>query len=300
MQRIGFWLIATILRAIGNYIDKYMLSKFFHTENNLSILMIFSSIVWIFILPIIYLFNPDILNISNPHKIILIISGLVYIISLIPYLYALKKDETSNIVPLFQMIPAISLALWYIFLKEIPTLQQIIWFIIIFTWSIVLSLDLKNNIKFNTKTFLLMFLSCLLLSSNYLVFKIVQIDAGFRTTAFWEYIWWGIMWIILLLIPWYAKSFFRLFKQHKTKIISLNFTNEALNIIAKLILSYIITITFLWFAPLVNWFQPFIIFIIGILFTFLFPKYIKEKYSKKIIIQKILCFVFMLIWLILL
>ena len=300
MQRILIGLIVPILFAITNYIDKYMISKFFGTENNLSILMIFSSIVWIFVLPIIYFFNPNILNISNPHKLILIVSWSIYIVSLIPYLYALKKDETSNVVPLFQMIPAISLILWYIFLKEIPTWQQILWFIIIFIWSIFLSLDLSNKLKFNKQTFWLMFLTCLILSSNYLIFKIIQIEAGFWTTAFWEYVWRWIMWIILILIPWYAKLFFKLFKQHKTKIISLNLTNEIINIIARLILSYVVTITFLWFAPLINWFQPFIVFLIWILLTLLFPKYIKEKYSKKIVIQKILCFVFMLIWLILL
>lgn len=300
MQRIGLGLIATTLRAIWSYIDKYLLSKFFNTENNLSILMIFSAIIWLFILPIIYYFNPHILQISNIHKFILIVSWAIYIFSLIPYLYALKKEDTSVVIPLFQMIPAISLFIGYVVLKEIPSWQQILWFIIIFISSIILSLDLWAKYKFRWKTFWLMFLSSFLISLNYLLFKIVQIEAGFWTTAFREYMWWWIVWVLLLLIPGYSKSFLRLFKQHKTKIISLNFTNEILNIIAKLILSYVVTITFLWFAPLVNGFQPFIIFIMWILLTLFFPKYIKEKYSKKIVIQKILCFVLMLLGLLLL
>lgn len=300
MQRIRIWLLSPALRAISNYIDKYLLSRIFHEEKNLSVLLIFSSIMGIILLPFILIFADNIFAISTLNKLLMIGSGVIYIFSLIPYLYALNKDDASTVAPLFQMVAPISLALWYLLLGESLSTQQLIGFFIIFISSFVLSLDITHKIKFKYEIFLLMFASCALISLKFIAFKWVDIQASFRTTTFWEYIWFWLASIFLFCIPWYAKSFFRLFKKDKYKIISLNGINELLNLGGIVIMNYVSVITFVWLAQLLNGFQPFFIFIFGIIFTILLPKIVKEKYSKTIIIQKIICFALMLFWLYLL
>ncbi len=111
MQRIWIGLLCPALRAISNYMDKYLLSKFFQEEKNLSILLIFSSIIGIVLLPFIFFFADNVFAISTINKLLMIGGGAIYIFSLIPYLYALNKDDASNVVPLFQMIAPISLIL---------------------------------------------------------------------------------------------------------------------------------------------------------------------------------------------
>jgi drug/metabolite transporter (DMT)-like permease len=300
MKRILIGLLCPALRAISNCIDKYLLSKVFHEEKNLSVLIIFSSIIWIAIIPFIIIFADNVFVISNINKLLMIWWWIVYIISIIPYLYALRKDDVSTVVPLFQMVAPVSLILGYFLLGESINSQQLIWFLIIFISSFVLSLDITKKIKFKYQTFFLMLISCILISLMYIVFKRVDIQASFWTTAFWQYIWFWIVSIFLLFIPWYAKSFLRLFKNNKVKIIWLNAISEIVNVIAILIMNYISIITFVWLAQLMNGFQPIFIFIYGIILTLLFPKIIKEEYSKTIIIQKIICFSLMLFWLYLL
>jgi uncharacterized membrane protein len=300
MKRILIGLLCPALRAISNCIDKYLLSKVFHEEKNLSVLIIFSSIIWIAIIPFIIIFADNVFVISNINKLLMIWWWIVYIISIIPYLYALRKDDVSTVVPLFQMVAPVSLILGYFLLGESIKSQQLIWFLIIFISSFVLSLDITKKIKFKYQTFFLMLISCILISLMYIVFKRVDIQASFWTTAFWQYIWFWIVSIFLLFIPWYAKSFLRLFKNNKVKIIWLNAISEIVNVIAILIMNYISIITFVWLAQLLNGFQPIFIFIYGIILTLLFPKIIKEEYSKTIIIQKIICFSLMLFWLYLL
>lgn len=297
MQRIWIGLLPPALRAISNYIDKYLLSKLFHEEKNLSVLLIFSSIMGIVLLPFILVFTDNVFAISALNKIVMIGSGVIYILSLIPYLYALRKDETSTVAPLFQMVAPISLILWYFLLGESLNTQQLIGFFIIFISSFALSLDLTHKAKFKYEIFLLMFASCALLSLKFIAFKWVDVQASFWTTTFWEYIWFGLASAFLLCIPWYAKSFLRIFKKNKYKIISLNAANEIINIGGIILMNYVSVITLVWLAQLMNGFQPIFIFIFGILFTLLLPKIIKEKYSKAVIIQKIICFVLMLIWL---
>ncbi len=300
MGRIRIGLLCPALRAISNYIDKYLLSKVFIGEKNISVLLIFSSIIGIVILPIILLFNHHVFAISNVNKLLMMASGAVYILSLIPYLYALNKDDTSTVIPLFQMIAPISIILWYFIFGEILHTQQLVWFLIIFLSSIIISLDITHKIQFKHKIFLLMFLSCVLSSCNYIIFKRVDIHSTFWVTAFWEYIWFWIIGIALLCIPWYAKSFLRLFKNNKFKIIGLNFINEIINILGVIIMSYVSVITFVWLAQLMSGFQPVFVFVYGILLTLFFPKLIKEEYSKTIIIQKTICIALMIFWLFLL
>lgn len=111
MQRIWIGLLCPALRAISSYIDKYLLSKFFQEEKNLSILLIFSSAIGVVVLPFIFFFADNVFAISNMNKLLMIGGGAIYILSIIPYLYALHKDDTSTVVPLFQMIAPISLIL---------------------------------------------------------------------------------------------------------------------------------------------------------------------------------------------
>lgn len=300
MQRIWIGLLCPALRAISNYMDKYFLSRFFQEEKNLSILLIFSSIVAIILLPFIFFFAENIFAISTLNKLLMIAWGAIYILSIIPYLYALNKDDASTVVPLFQMIAPISLILWYFLLGESLNTHQIIWFLIVFISSFLLSLDITHKIKFKYQIFLLMLGSCILISLKYIIFKRVDIQTTFWITAFWEYIWFWLVSILLLCIPWYAKSFFRLFKTNKYKIIWLNTINEIINFSAIVIMNYISVITFVWLAQLLNGFQAVFVFVYWIILTLLFPKIIKEKYSKTIIIQKIICFALMLFWLYLL
>ncbi|MCX6824400.1 MAG: EamA family transporter [candidate division SR1 bacterium] len=274
--------------------DKYLLSKFFQEEKNLSILLIFSSIVGIVLLPFIFFFADNVFAISTINKLLMIGGGIIYILSIIPYLYALNKDDASTVVPLFQMIAPISLILGYFLLGESLNTSQFIGFFIIFISSFFLSLDITHKIKFKYQVFLMMLGSCILISLKYIIFKRVDIQATFWTTAFWEYIGFGLVSILLLCIPGYAKSFLRLFKKDKYKIIGLNAANEIFNVGGLLIMNYVSVITLVGLAQLMNGFQPIFVFIYGIILTLLFPKIVKEKYSKTIIIQKIICFALMI------
>ena len=297
MKRFLIWLLSPALRAICNYIDKYLLSKIFNEESNLSVLLIFSSAIWIIALPFIWMFANNVFAISTMHKLVMIWWGIWYILSLIPYLYAINKEDASTVVPLFQLIAPISLILGYFILGEALTMNQFRGFLIVLWASIILSLDFSKKLKFKYKVFFLMLLSCFLTSLMYIAFKWVNVDTSFATTMFWQYVWFAIMTLVLLLIPGYAKSFFRLFKKSAYKVVSLNLLNEWLNVGAIFIMNYISLLTLVWVAQLINWFQPIFVFIYGILLTLLFPHIIKEEYSKTIIIQKILCFICMLFWL---
>lgn len=231
-------IIAEIFWSLGNYIDKFLLSKYLKGVG-VGALLIFSSLIAIFILPILYLINPDVDIISNSDKVILIITGLIYsTIWVLPYLYALSLDDASLVVPLFQTVPVFSFTLGYLFLGESLTSTQFTAMFIIIVGAVGMSIDLYN-FKFKSKIFWLMMLSSFSVALASFLFKFVSSDNNFIVSIFWEYIGISIAAILLLLfIKSYRNQFLNLLKQNRVSVLTINSFNELLNIAAKMLVYF--------------------------------------------------------------
>lgn len=288
MNWLIFATIAPLLFAISNYIDKYLVSKYFKNSSP-GVLVIFSSLMGLFILPIIYLFQPSVINIGLGFAVLMVFNGFLYIITLIPYLYALQKDDTSTVVPLYQLIPAFTYGLGLIFLKENLTILQVTASLLIIVGAAGISFEYNfGKIRINKKSLLLMFLSCFLIALNLVVFKFVALEKSFWTTSFWEYIGFSICALFLLVfIGSYRKQFISLFKNNKFKILSINAINEIINIIGKIIINFVSLLMPVTLVSVVGGIQPFFVLILGVLLTLFFPNIIKENIKGKYLLQKL-------------
>lgn len=290
-------LLPPIFWSITNHFDKYLVSKYFK-GGGVGALMIFSSIIGILLLPIIILFHPEVVSTFNLKYLLISLNGFIYLLAVLPYFYALQKDEASTAVPLFQLIPVYSFFLSYLILGETLSNHQIIGGIIIVSGAVLISLDLSvhKKIKFKKEVFLLMALSSLLYSLNFLMFKLFAVGTHFWVTSFWEYIGFGIFSVLILLfIKPYRREFFRVLKENKLSVLALNGINEVINIIAKVsfnIASLLAPVTLIW---IVDGLQPFFIFIFGVILTLFFPKISQENLSKKVLFQKIIAILIMFI-----
>ncbi len=275
-------LIAPALWAGINHIDKYLLEKYFKWWWEGAI-FIFSSIVGLIFIPIIAIFHPETLQYPLSKALLIILNGMMYIIWLVPYVYALKKWDASVIIPLFQLISVFSLIFAWIFLGETLTIPQIVGGFIIIFGSIMLSFEKNDNkkVSFNVSAFWLMVLASFLTSLSFLFFKYFALEASLLTTAFWEYIGFCIMAIIFFaFIPVYRHQFLKVLKENKVSVLSINWINELLNLIGKFSFNFaslLVPITLVWF---VVWFQPLFVLIYGIILTLFFPSISKEKISK--------------------
>src|SRR5260221_14340865 len=97
-------LSAPALWAITNHIDKYLLSKYIQ-GSSAGALMLFSSLFGLFVLPIAFIFGQNVLHIGPLDTFLIVFSGILYMLGLIPYFYALNSDETSIVIPIFQTVP---------------------------------------------------------------------------------------------------------------------------------------------------------------------------------------------------
>jgi len=178
-------LLSPVLHAAANHIDKYLLSRYFKGGGTAT-LIIFSSIFGLVVLPFIVLIEPNVLDITPSHALLLLLSGIIYTVYLIPYFYALNQDEASIVVPLFQTVPIFGYILAYFVLGETLNNQQIFASLLIISGAVFLSLDLnQKRLTIKKNIFLAMLLSSFLVALGALIFKFVAIQETFWVSSFW-------------------------------------------------------------------------------------------------------------------
>ena len=294
---MNWFLIALIPPALWsatNHIDKYLVSKFFK-GGGVGALMVFSSLIGIFILPFIAISHPEVLAFSTT-SILIAINGFLYILAVLPYFYALQKDEASICVPLFQLIPVFSYVLAYFVLGETLTNNQLLGGLLIVLGAIGISLDLSDGkkVKFKKEVFWLMLLSSVIFALNFLFFKYFAIQSSFWFTSFWEYVGFAIFaFLLMVFVKSYREQFVTVMKTNRAVVLSVNGANELLNIVAKVAFNYASLLTPITLTWIVNGFQPFFVFLYGVLITLFFPRLGTENLAKRHVSQKIIAILVM-------
>jgi uncharacterized membrane protein len=283
-------LVSAMLFALVTHVDKYLLTRFFK-GGSIASLLIFTSLVGLPIVLIIGIFNREVFGIPWNLAGIIVANGMVYMCSLIPYFMALDRDETSRVVPLFEMVGAISLLLGWVFLKETIVLKSLIGSVIIVGGGVGLVTEFKSRGKFKIKkdVFGLMFLASLLTAVNGLIFKAVAMEESLWVTMFWEYV--GFVCFALVILVGskkYRLQFQKILKINKLLVVGVNFFNALLAAGAKIsfhivTLATAVAISF-W---VIDGFQQFFVLIIGIIITLVLPKIARENISKRMLVQKL-------------
>ena len=297
---MNWFLIALIPPAIWsatNHFDKYLISKYFK-GGGVGALMMFSSIIGVFILSIIAIVHPEVLSFPFSKGIFIASNGFMYLLATLPYLYALKKDETSIAVPMFQLIPVFTYFLAWLILGETLNGNQLFGGILIILGAIIISLELSEakKIVIKKEVLLLMTISSLFFSLNFLFFKFFAVTASFWVTSFWEYVGFAIFsFFLFVFIKKYRDEFISVIKANKLTVLTLNGINEVLNMIAKLSFNFASLLTPITLTWIVDGFQPLFVFIYGVILTLFFPHISKENITKKHLAHKILAISIMLI-----
>ncbi len=293
-----FAVLASILWSLINHIDKHLISKYFKGDGS-GALVIFLSLAGFFVFPFVLFFRPSVLSLSFTQAAVIIASSIILIVATLIYFYALRQDETSIVVPLFQTVPVFASVLGYMFLHETLASYQVIGAILVLAAGFGLSLDIESDAmpKLKKAVFFWMLLASFLIALSGLIFKVMAIETDFWTMAFWEYIGNALMGVFFLVcIKSYRTEFLAAIRDNTRSILSLSALNEILNVVANLLFRFatlIAPIALVW--TMAYGFQPFFVFIFGILITMFFPKFGTESLLRKNILQKIVAIAVMLL-----
>lgn len=291
-----FALACPIFLSLSNHLDKYLLEKYFGNGGT-GTLIIFSSIAGIVMIPFIGIISPSVFNVTPEQICIMMTSGVVTVFAILLYLQAMRRDQASSVVPLFQVIPIFAFILAYIFLGELLTVTQIFGAALVVAGGVALSFELGGkNIVFKKEVFLFMMGSSLLYAIGGLLFKFIALETDFWTTAFWDFVGSAVIGVFFLVcIPRYRKDFIGMLKKNSGTILGLNMTNELLTIVGMLSFQFATLLAPLALVWAVNGFQPFFVLLFGILIASFFPNLSNESLVKTHILYKALVIFVMII-----
>jgi len=283
-------LIGPFLYAITNHIDKVLLEKYFK-EGGVGTLLLFSSLVSVFALPLIYLADPTILSVSGKDIFVLALVGVLDILVLWCYFLALKDEEASVAIVFYQLVPVLGLVLGYFILGEVLTQAQLIAMAIIILGTTIISfeIDEENNFKLRRQTAVFMTAAAFFWALGAVIFKAVALEENVWRSLFWEHLMLVLLGVIIFVcIRSYRRHFLSAVRANSKAIIALNFTNEALYMLGNVVLAFAYMLAPISLVLLANSFQTIFVLGIGMFLTIYFPHISVEKIHARYVWQKII------------
>ncbi|KKQ18787.1 MAG: hypothetical protein US33_C0045G0006 [Parcubacteria group bacterium GW2011_GWC1_36_9] len=297
MQWFFIALGAPFLWAMVNISDQYLVQKYSTGKRGSGGLVLFSSLIGIFVAVIIGILTSGLFAIPTLDKVLLIITGGITIAWVILYLFTLEIEDISAVVPWFLTVPIFGYAFGYIFLEETLSAQELIGSIVVLFGVLLISIDFsEQKRKFKWRPAFYMLLACFLISIAGIIFKYVTIGNNFWISSFWEYVGLGGFGVLIyLFVPKYRNEFMSMNRQGGEKIFTLNTVSEILTIMGNLLTNYAILLAPVAMVYLVSSFQPAIVLILTLLATKFFPNIIKENITRKILVPKVAAIAIMIL-----
>ena len=275
-----------MLWAISVHLDKYLVERFFK-ESDVAIMVLFTALVVVLALPVIWYFVPDVLSPSLGSIALIVLAGILYMTGLLFYLRALQNEEASVVAPFFQTGPLFGYVLAYLVLGEVLSPRQLLGGALIIIGALFVSIRIGQSMKtFKTRLALLMVTCGFIMALASLIFKVFALKVEFWTTTFWMFAGEGIFGAVLLVIPFYRKQFMTLLRTNTTALLSINASNELINLGGGLGNRYALLLAPLSLVQAIGSTTTLFVFVFGVMLSAFFPKFGRETLSGRELVQK--------------
>lgn len=281
------WIILAILSpflmSFTNLLEKFLVEK--KVKEHASI-PVFGGMISFFIGILIFIFHGFVV-LPVSQTLVLLLSGVLLIVYLVPYFEALSIDDSSRVVPLFQFAPVFVVILSSILLKEHLTQYQAIAFLFIISGGFLLGME-KSDITIlkPRKSMVLILFSSLIVSFVGVLFKYAYVTSDFYTTLAYQSLGSGIGALLLLGIPSIRKGAEREIRRLGKGVFSILLFNKLLEFFAELISLAAITLAPVALVTVFGGLQSFFVLIEIIFLSHFLPHILKEHITRGILIQK--------------
>ncbi|MEY4722904.1 MAG: hypothetical protein RLZZ324_417 [Candidatus Parcubacteria bacterium] len=275
-----------VLWAISTHIDKYLVERFFK-DHDTAVLMAFTSLLGVFLMPFIWWFRPQVLGVPLQAVLAVAASGVLYMGALLFYLQALQTEEASVVAPMFQASTVWGATLAYVFLGERLTLVQGLGGLMVVIAAVLLSLDPSFHFRKMKSRFVLRMLACTLaLAVSTLIFKFYAVKDEFWSVTFWTFAGEAVFGIVLLSIPRYLRQFIALLRASTGAVLGINGANELINLGGGLGVRYALLLAPVALVQAISSTSTLFVFLFGAALTVIAPKLGSEDLSAKNVLRK--------------
>jgi uncharacterized membrane protein len=275
-----------VLWAVSVHFDKYLVERFFK-ESNVAVLLVFTALVGVLLLPLIWYYEPAVTNPSAGSIALIILAGILYMTALLLYLQALQSEEASVVAPFFQAGPLFGFVLAYLVLGETLSPRQMAGGAMIIIGASIVSIRFGQSMRMFKARLAMLMLACgFIMALSGLIFKVFALKVEFWTTTFWMFVGEGIFGAVLLMIPSYRRQFFALVRANTAALLSINASNELINLGGGLGNRYALLFAPLSIVQAIGSTTTLFVFAFGIVLSVFFPGFGREDLSGRELVQK--------------
>lgn len=259
-------LIGPFFYATTNYIDKFLLSKYFK-EGGVGTILLFSSLLSVVALPFFFFADKTVFDVDFLGIIALSVVGILNTMVLLCYLLAIQEEEASVAVVFYQLIPVFGCILSYFVLGEVLTEFQFIAIIIIILGTTIISfeIDSENKFKLRRKTIIFMVSAAFFWALGSVIFKSVALQENLWRSLFWEHLMLMLIGIgVFTFMRPLRNNFLHALRSNSKKILTLNILNEFLFISGNIAVAFAYMLAPLGLVLITESFQPIFVLAIGI------------------------------------
>jgi drug/metabolite transporter (DMT)-like permease len=275
-----------VMWAVSTHIDKFLVDKYFR-DSDTAVLMVFTALLGVIALPVIWLFDPKVLALPWLASGVMTLSGVLYMGAMLFYLRAIQTEEASVVAPLFQANTLFTFALGVIVLHEIPRWPQLLGAGLVMLGALGLSLDKNLRLgSFKPRLVLLMLAATFAVALSSVVFKFFAVRDEFWSTTFWTFVGEGLFGAAILAVPKFRKQFLTLFRKNPGAVIGVNAANELINLGGGLGVRYASLLAPVALVSAISATSTFFVFLFSVLLTLFFPRLGREDLSARNVVQK--------------
>jgi uncharacterized membrane protein len=275
-----------VLWAVSVHFDKYLVERFFK-HSHVAVMLLFTAFVGVVLMPFIWMFQPSVTSAGARNIALIVFSGILYMSALLLYLRALQTEEASVVAPYFQAGPLFGYALAYFVLGETLTGRQLAGGILILIGALIVSVRFDQGPRIFKARLAALMLPCgFAIALSGLIFKIFAIEVEFWTTTFWMFAGEAMFGCALLLIPFYRKEFTTVLRANTVALLSINGSNELINIGGGLGNRYALMFAPLSLVQAIGSTTTLFVFAFGVVLSLVWPKLGREDLSGRELLQK--------------
>ena len=285
MSWLFFAFSGPVLWAISVHLDKYLVERFFK-DSNVAVLLVFTAFIGLVMLPFIWYFEPAVVRLDIKSIAVIGVSGLLYMGGMLFYLRALQSDEASVVAPFFQASPLFGYVLAYLVLGETLSPRQMAGGALIIIGALTVSIRLGARRALKLRLAALMLTCGFVLAVATLIFKIFAVKVTFWTTTFWLFVGEAVFGAVLLMIGSYRREFTALLRRNTGALLSINASNELINLGGGLGNRYALLFAPLSIVQAIGSTTTLFVFAFGVVLSLAYPRLGREDLSGRELAQK--------------
>ena len=292
---------ATFLYGVTNFIDKFLIEK--KVRDGEFLAMISGVVSFVFGIGVLSLNRWPTVGLAP--TVILLTSGVLFQLALLPWYKAIDLDDPSRVAALFQAIPIFTFIFAYFLLGEQLSWHQAAGFVLIIAGGFILSLrKFSGDIFKIRKSTKYMLLAVILNAIPPVLFKAVTPESDFWIMSGYEFIGMGIgsaltYFYVVQRRP-HLRHLLRSLENVRREALAFITVNEAVYFSANILFFAAVTMAPVSLISAMGGFQPFFMIAMGLILARWFPKMVKEDISRKTLKTKIgaALLIFLGVWII--